>query len=225
MKPLKIMILMPALGVMLAAAPALAQTTAQQPPAQQPPAQQPPAQQQPPAKPPLAPAPQPPAKPAAPAPFPEGAKIAYVDIQAIASNSAEGKAATARLDDLKKKKNAELVTKGNQLKAAQDKLQQGGSVMNDQAMRQLQKDIERMQREIDAAQQDAQNEVNEMTQDLQNEFQEKLNPIIEELRKEKGLQLIFSMRDSGLVAGDPGLDLSAEVIKRFDAASKAGPKK
>ena len=60
-----------------------------------------------------------------PRPFPEGAKFAFVDIQAIASNSAEGKAATAKLDDLKKKKNAELTAKSASLKSMQDKLSGG----------------------------------------------------------------------------------------------------
>ena len=193
-------------------APAFAQATGtQQPPAT------------PPATPPAAAAPAPQAQP--PKPFPEGAKFAFVDIQIIASTSAEGKAATAKLDDLKKKKNAELVTKGNALKASQDKLQSGGGVLSDSARSQLEKDIERMQREIQFAQQDAQTEVQELTDQLQGEFQVKLNPIIEALRVEKGLQMIFSLRDSGIIAADPGLDLSTEIVKRFDAAAKTAPKK
>ena len=50
-------------------------------------------------------------------------------------------------------------------------------------------------------------------------------PIVDGLRKEKGLWAIFGVRqDPGgleLVSGDPALDLSAEVIKRLDAASGA----
>ena len=49
--------------------------------------------------------------PTPPKPFPEGAKIAYVNVQAIASNSVEGKAATSKLDDLRKKKTAEIAEK------------------------------------------------------------------------------------------------------------------
>ena len=75
-----------------------------------------PAAQKPPATPPAAVSTRPPrrrprAAEAAAAPFPEGAKFAFIDIQAVASNSAEGKAATAKLDDLRKKKNAELLAK------------------------------------------------------------------------------------------------------------------
>ena len=222
MKALKTMFVVAAFGGVLSAGPAFAQATGTQPPATPPAAGDPQAQ---PPKPqaPAATAPAPQAQP--PKPFPEGAKFAFVDIQVIASTSAEGKAATAKLDDLKKKKNAELVTKGNALKASQDKLQSGGGVLSDSARSQLEKDIERMQREIQFAQQDAQTEVQELTDQLQGEFQVKLNPIIEALRVEKGLQMIFSLRDSGIIAADPGLDLSNEIVKRFDAAAKAAPKK
>jgi hypothetical protein len=43
--------------------------------------------------------------------------------------------------------------------------------------------------------------------------------------KEKGLQMLFSIRDNGAVWADTGLDLSDEVIKRFDAMGKTAPAK
>jgi Skp family chaperone for outer membrane proteins len=60
---------------------------------------------------------------------------------------------------------------------------------------------------------------------LNGEFQRKLNPIIEAVAKEKGLQMLFSIRDNGAVWADTGLDLSDEVIKRFDAMGKTAPAK
>ena len=216
MRVLKTMIVTTAITV-LAGTAGYAQGTA--PPQQQKPSPPPtsPTTTEPPAAP--APAPRP------PAPFPEGSKFAFIDIQAIASNSSEGKAATAKLDELRKKKNSELLAKNNALKAMQDKLQAGGTVLNDSARAQLEKDIEKTQRDLQFAQQDAQTEVQDMTNQLQGDFQDKLNPIIEQLRVDKGLLMIFSIRDSGVVAADPGQDLSAEVIKRFDATKPAAPKK
>src|SRR3954468_16454399 len=220
MKVLKTVIVVTAMSLVLVATPGYAQATGQKPAAPAP-------AQQPPATPPATTAPaQPPAPaPRPPAPFPEGAKFAFVDIQAVASNSSEGKAATAKLDELRKKKNSELLAKNNSLKAMNDKLQAGGTVLNDAARAQLEKDIEKTQRDLQFAQQDAQTEVQDLTNQLQGEFQEKLNPIIEQLRVDKGLMIIFSIRDSGIVAVDPGLDLSSEVIKLFDTAQKAAPPK
>lgn len=202
----------------LAAALSLAATStfAQTPPPSQPaPAQ--PAPTPAPAQP--TPAPPPPAA-QPPAPFPEGAKFAYVNLQQIASQSADGKAATAKIQELSTKKQNELTEKNKALQAAQQKLAQSGSVLNDSARAQLEKDIDRMQREIQFAQQNAQAEVQDLTQDLQQDFQNRVIPVIRTLLQEKGLHMIFSAGDSGIIAGHPGLDLSAEVIKRLDTAPK-----
>jgi outer membrane protein len=223
MKSLKIMIGTAAVGVALAtSAYAQAAPPAGQKPAPTTPA---PAEQKPAPTLPASPAQQKPAPaPQPPRPFPEGAKFAFVDIQVIASNSSEGKAATAKLDELRKKKNTELQTKATALKGMQDKLNAGGTVLSDSARAQLQKDIEKAQRDLEYAQTDAQTEVQDMTNQLQEEFQTKLNPVLEQVRADKGLLMIFSSRDAGIVAADMGLDLSEEVIKRFDAA-KTAPKK
>ena len=91
--------------------------------------------------------------------------------------------------------------------------------MNEAARAQLEKDIERQQVETQRFQQDAQAEVNELQNDLQNEFQRKLFPILEEVRKEKELHVLLSAQESGVVAIDSGIDLTSDVIKRFDAAA------
>jgi outer membrane protein len=216
MESLKRMSVMAALGVALAAAPAFAQaagTQQQPPPPTQPPPTQPPAAQQ------------PATPPAAPVPFPEGAKIAFVDVQFIASNSDSGKAARGRMEELSKKLDADLQAKFKGLEASRTKLQQGGSVMSPQAISQLQKEIEKQERDLQFAQQDAQRELGELEQELLQEFQDRLNPIVEAIRLEKGLHMIFSALDAGLAAADPGLNLSAEVIKRLDAAKSAPAEK
>ena len=217
---LKTMISCAAVGALLATS-AYAQTPAG---AEQKPAPTPtPTQQKPAPTPPVAATPAPAPQP--PRPFPEGSKFAFVDIQVIASNSAEGKAATAKLDELRKKKNTDLQGKASALKAMQDKLAAGGTVLSDSARTQLQNDITKAQRDLEYAQQDAQTEVQDLTNQLQEDFQNKLNPVLEQLRADKGLLMIFSSRDAGIVAADTGLDLSEEAIKRFDAAAKTAPKK
>jgi outer membrane protein len=227
MKVSKMTVMVAAVTLALAAGPALAQATppVQNPPAQQPPPTQPPAQPPTGTQKPATPAPQTPApQPQPPKPFPEGAKVALINMQAIASSSIEGKAATGRIQELIKKKTAELTEKQKQGQAIQTKLQQGGAVLSDQARSQAEKDLQRIQRELQAMQEDAQQEQQELTQQLQLEFQEKLNPVIEQVATEKGLHLVLNV-EAGVVWGYAGIDITAEVIKRFDAAPKTAPKK
>jgi outer membrane protein len=205
-----------AFAFVLAAGPALAQTP---PPPTNPP-QNPPAGQQPPTPPPALTQP-----PPAPRPFPEGAKIAYVDLQRIAQNSAEGKAAATKIQALQKQKLGEIQEKNKQVEELRKKLEQGGTVLSDAARSQIEKDIDRTSRELQFMQQNAQADAEQLERELNAEFQRKLNPILEQVGKEKGLQMLFSIRDNGAVWADTGLDLSEEVIKRFDAATKAAPAK
>jgi Skp family chaperone for outer membrane proteins len=160
-----------------------------------------------------APAPQP------PAPFPQGAKVAFVNLQAIAQLSSDGKAANAKVQALAQKKQTEGATKTKTLQDNQQKLQTSGSVMNDAARAQLEKDIERQTVEGQRFEQDAQAELTELQQQLQQEFQRKLMPILETLSKEKGLQALLSAADSGVIWADPGLDLTLEAVKKMDASA------
>jgi len=158
--------------------------------------------------------------PAAPRPFPADAKYAFVNIQRIAAESGEGKSATTKVQALNQQKVIELNEKNKQLQAAQQKFEASATVMSDLARAQLQKDIERMQIDIQRFTEDAQQDVQGLQTQLQDEFQRRLTPIINQVASEKGLHLLFSMVDSGLVWADPGLDITTEVIQRFDAATK-----
>jgi len=192
-----------ALALVLSAAPAFAQAATQRP------AAPPQAQTAP------APAPQPPAV------FPQGAKIALVNLQQIAQLSVDGKASTAKVQALITKKQNEAAAKAKQLQDNQSKLQQSGALMNDAARTALEKEIEKQQVEQQRFEEDAKAEVTELQTQLQGAFQEKLFPILNQMVVEKGLHMLFSAADAGIIAADPGVDLTLEAIKRFDAATTA----
>jgi outer membrane protein len=175
-----------------------------------------------PAQPPATPA-QPPAPAAAqaPLPYPEGAKIAYIDIQAVASNSAEGKAATGKLQELEKKKIGEIQAKTKQLEDAKTKQQTSSTIINDAARLSLEKEIDKLTREVQFLQQEAQSERAALQNELQIEFQRKLNPVLEQIGKEKNLHMLVDIQNSGAVWVNTGLDLTQEVIKRLDANKPA----
>jgi Skp family chaperone for outer membrane proteins len=206
-----------ATAFVVSASPLFAQAAAGQAPAGQPAAPAPrPAQPAPAAPAQPAPAQAAPA-PAPPAPFPQGAKIGFVNLQAIAQLSAEGKAAATRVNALAQKKQSEAAEKAKLLQSNQQKLETSGSVMSEAARAQLQKDIDRQTLEAQRFEQDAQAELQELQQELQQQFQARLMPILEAISKEKGLQVLFSAGDSGVIWAEPGIDLTLEAVKRLDA--------
>jgi outer membrane protein len=203
---MKALVVVVALSVVLAASPVFAQA--------------PPAAQPPPKPVPTAPAPAP-AQPPAPKPFPQGAKVAYVVLQRIANESADGRVATTRIQALQQKKAAELNERNKQLTGMQQKLEKEGSVMNASVAAELQKNIEKANVEVQRFTQDAQAEVQELQQQLQQEFQQRLEPVLAQVANDMGLQFVFNGPDAGLVWADSALDISAEVIKKLDSAKPA----
>lgn len=200
---MKALVVVAALSMVLAASPVMAQAPAAQAPAAPPAAQQPPA----------------------PRPFPEGAKVAYVVLQRIANESADGRVATTRIQALQQKKGAELAEKNKQLAGLQQRLEKEGAVMSAATAADVQKQIERLNVEVQRFTQDAQAEVQELQNELQEEFQQRLEPVLQQVAQDMGLQFVFNGPDAGLVWADAALDISGEVIKRLDAgASKPAPK-
>jgi outer membrane protein len=152
-----------------------------------------------------------------------GAKFAFINIQRVASESVEGKASTSRVQALNQQKVSQLNDMNKKLQADQAKLQSQSGVLSEPARGQLERDIDRQQKEIQRFTQDAQEEVQQLQGDLQAAFQQKLLPIIQQVVSERGYSILFSQADAGIVWADPSLDITADVIKRFDAAAPAQP--
>ena len=117
---MRLFAVVPALSVLLTAAPTYAQAPApatprpapaagQNAPPPRPPAAQTPSTAKQPDPPPAAALPQPPAP--APVPFREGGKFGWVNVQAVASQSAEGKNAATRINGLRDQRQKELTDK------------------------------------------------------------------------------------------------------------------
>jgi len=220
---MKALIVVAALSVALASSPSYAQAPAGQAPAKPAPTAPKPAAPAPTAPAQTAPAPAAPAQaptpPPAPRPFPQGSKVAYVVLQRIANESADGRVATTRIQALQQKKAAELTDKNKQLAAIQQRLEKEGSVMSPAVAADLQKQAEKLNTEVQRFTQDAQAEVQELQQQLQAEFQQRLEPVLQQVATDMGLQFVFNGPDAGLVWADAALDISTEVIKKLDASA------
>jgi len=151
----------------------------------------------------------------------EAQRFAVINIQRIAAESTEGKASTAKVQALNQKKISDLNDLNKRLQADQQKLSAQGTMLNEAARAELERNIDKEQKDLQRSQQDAQEEVQQLQQDLQNAFQAKLLPIIQQVVAERKITILFSQADAGIVFADPTLDLTADVIKRFDTAAPA----
>ncbi len=185
-------------------------------------AQTPPPTQTPP---PLLPKPSPTAPAAAPAqalPFPADSKFAFVNMQELLSESLLGKAGVAQMKTLTDKQQSDLVVKNNAIVATQQRIQQQSTVVTPAALAVMNADLDKAQRDLQFARNEAQAQAEELNQKLLVDFQDKVLPIINALAKEKNLYGVLSVQDSGALFFNPALDLTAEVIKRLDVKFPGG---
>jgi outer membrane protein len=189
---------------------------ATQKPAPAAPSTQKPATPTPPATPPTTPQ-----KPAAPPqPFPADAKIGFVNLQMIVSESKLGKIGQEKVQALLTKQNADRAARNAEIQKLQQEIQAGATVLTPQVLQQKSADVDRLTRQAQFDEQQRQADLNSLQGQLLDELGDKVMPIIEQIRAEKGLWLILtpSGDGSGVAAVNPAIDLSAEVVKRLDAA-------
>ena len=174
---------------------------------------------------PAAPAPQapatakptPPPAPPAPVPFPADAKVGFVDMQYVISESKLGKMGMEKIQALSAKQNSERTQRTTEIQKLQQELQAGSSVLTPAVINEKTVELEKKTREAQFVAQSQQADLESLNKQLLSDFETKVLPIVEQVRAERGLWLIFTA-DTPIAAGHPGLNLSLDVIKRLDAA-------
>ena len=94
----------------------------------------------------------------APRPYPEGAKIAYIDIQAVATTRSRARPPPRSSRSSRRRRSREITEKNKQLESAKTKQQTSATCMNDSARLALEKEIDKLTREVQFLQQEAQSE-------------------------------------------------------------------
>lgn len=151
-------------------------------------------------------------------------KIGVINSQMVLEKSAEGKRVIAQLQDKDKKSQSDLARLDNEIKQLETKLNTQRLTLTDEAAMQINSDVEKKKTDQKRLSEDAVREIQELQYRLFNKVQGELIPIIEGLGKEKGMDVIFDLAKSGAVYFNPVIDLTDEVIRRYDA-SKAAPAK
>ncbi len=144
--------------------------------------------------------------------------IGVVNSQEILENSAEGKKVMAQLQEEEKKTQAELSRRDEEIRQLQKKLNTQRLTLTQEALMNLQSDLEKKRTERQRFAEDINREMNELAARLFQKIQNEVLPIIETIGKEKNLDMIFDLQRSGAVYVSPTVDITSEVIERYDAS-------
>ncbi|HUF47036.1 MAG TPA: OmpH family outer membrane protein [Vicinamibacterales bacterium] len=162
--------------------------------------------------------PQAPPAAAEPIAFPADAKIAFVNLQAVIQQSAFGKASSERIRKFDEEETAKLQAKNKEIEDLRAKVNTQRDLLSPDVLATMAKDIDVRTRTLQFEQEGYQVERERLNQELTGQFQLKVIPVVEEIRLARGLWMVFSVGDAGLLAAHGGLDLTAEVIKALDEA-------
>ncbi len=150
-------------------------------------------------------------------------KVGVVNPAEVLEKSVEGKNVIARLQENDKANQTKLTNLDDAIRQLETKFNTQRLTLTQEALMQLSSDLEKKRTERKRFAEDSYREWNDLQNRLFARVQNELIPIIEQLGKEMNLEVIFDLTKSGIIYANPTIDMTAEVIKRYDA-SKA-PKK
>ncbi|MDE2483636.1 MAG: OmpH family outer membrane protein [candidate division NC10 bacterium] len=147
-------------------------------------------------------------------------KIGVVNFREVALGSKAGKAAKARLEKMAEKLKKEMKAEEAKLLARQKELESATSRLTP-AERQdrsakLERDEAAFQRLLEDKTETLKNAETESIQELASKF----DSMLKAYAVEKGFSVILETQRPGILYFNKNLDLSAEMIKRFDRTSK-----
>jgi outer membrane protein len=162
---------------------------------------------------------------AAPVRAQEAGKVGLINSQEILDKSAEGKRALAQVQAADKKYADDIAKMDEAIKQLQNRLSTQRLTLTADAAAALQADIQKKQTDRKRAVEDATRAMQEIQARTFEKIQSDLIPLIEQVRKDRGLDLVYDVVKGGVVYFNPAVDLSDEIIRRYDALKAAPPVK
>lgn len=155
----------------------------------------------------------------------QGAKIGVINSQDVLEKSGEGKKVIARLQEADKKNQTLMAKTDDEIRALETKLSTQRLTLSEEALVQLSSDLDKKKKDRTRFAEDATRDIQELQQRLYLKLQSELLVIIGGIGKEKGYDLILDLGKSGAVFFNPAIDITTEVIKRYDASKATPPAK
>ncbi|HNT00881.1 MAG TPA: OmpH family outer membrane protein [Candidatus Saccharicenans sp.] len=145
-------------------------------------------------------------------------KVAIIDSQKAFDRSVQGQKVITLLQDKENEIKAGLKQKQEEINSLQDKLASQRLTLNEEALKQLQLEIDKKEAEKRKYEQDSSIEFDQFKAKLIKKMRDEILTIVDELVKERSYDLVFDLSSSGLIYFQPAMDITEEVIKRYDEA-------
>jgi outer membrane protein len=158
---------------------------------------------------------------AAPAVAAEAPKIAVVDFQKALQSVKDGELAKKKIDDAMKEKQNNIKTMETQLRTMKDEYDKQSLILSEAARKQKEQEFMNAQMQYQQTAQQAEQEMQELYAQVMDGLITKMRAIASEIGKEKGYDLILETSAGGVVYWGTTLDITQDLIARYDAKNPA----
>jgi Skp family chaperone for outer membrane proteins len=148
-------------------------------------------------------------------------EIGVIDSSKVMQTSAEGKKAIFTLKQKEQQYNDALTNIDNQAKELELKLSSQKLVLSQEAQQQILYDLEQLKTKKERAEEDYTKEYRKLEFSLVTKIRNEVFPIIETVAKEKNFRLVLDLSVTGAAYVDPAIDITNEVIQRYDQAKSS----
>ena len=142
--------------------------------------------------------------------------IAVIDVQRVVTESDPGKEAFQKLKPLQDAKIDAGRTLQQELAALREQMSKQRFTLSEARLGEMSKQIEDGQIALQRFQDDAERELDEARRRELGGLEGRIIPVINQVGGERGQTLVFNKFQSGLVYADDAVDITDDVIRRFN---------
>jgi len=149
-----------------------------------------------------------------------GVKIGVLSVFRVIAECAEGKQANEEYERKFQARRDDMARKQKELQDLQQQLQSQAKTLNDESRIALSKSIETKTTDAKRSQEDSEKEFSDLRSQIFNRIGNKLAPVVQQYAKEYSFTFILdsSNQANQIVYSDPAIDITDDIIKRFDAS-------
>jgi Skp family chaperone for outer membrane proteins len=153
----------------------------------------------------------------------QASKLAVINSQKAFETSVEGKRVLGQMQDRDTKIKTDIQKLDDSIRLLENKLSTGRLTMTNEALMGIQADIDKKTTERKRYEEDATRDAQQFSGNLVQKIRAEMVTIIDNLAKERGLELVLDVATSGVVTFSPTVDITDEVIRRYDQSKAATP--
>lgn len=146
--------------------------------------------------------------------------VAVVDLLKAFETSAAGQQVVDQLKNKEQEIRNEIIDIENETQKLQTKYNTQKLTLSMDAQQQLLTDIDRLKTKRSRVEEDRTKEYRDLQMRLLGKLRNEILPVVNNIAREKGFSLVLDVSSSGVVYFNQTIDITEEVIKRYDQLAK-----